>query len=249
MSTPTRLKLTIAYDGRPFRGWQSQRTGDAVQDRVEQAFLKLCQHRIVVHGAGRTDAGVHAVAQVAHVDVPEDRFPVHRWAGALNAHLPPEIRITKVSLAGRRFHARFDARGKIYRYRIWNAPFQHPLELGRTWHIPGELDLPQLCSAAALIEGTHDFAGFAANRGQKEGQTVRTIDHVVIRSAGPLLTLRFHGNGFLYKMVRLLTGTLVRCAQHRADSQTILDLLAGRGATKTSFAAPAAGLYLDRVLY
>ena len=244
-----RLKLLLAYDGRPFRGWQSQATGDAVQDHLDRAFAKILGQRVPTHGSGRTDAGVHALGQVAHADVPRGRHTPATWLSALNANLPPEIRILRVTRARTGFHARFDARRKIYTYRIWNAPTLHPLELGRAWHVHGEIDLARLRECAAMLTGTRDFASFAANRRKPEPNTVRTIHRIVIARRGELLTLRFEGGGFLYKMVRLLTGTLIRCAQHRAEPQWIADLLAARGRVKTHFAAPADGLYLTRVIY
>lgn len=250
-TTTLRLRLLIAYDGRPFRGWQSQATNDAVQDHLEAAFARTISEKVSVQGSGRTDAGVHALAQVAHADVPADRLPLTSWQGALNNFLPPEIRVMRVTHTASDFHARFHARGKIYTYRIWNAPYLHPLEIGRVWHMPSPLDLDILRAGAALLEGKHDFAGFAANRapGYAAEDTVRTIHHVGVSRRGELLTLRYEGNGFLYKMVRLLTGTLIRCAQGRAELSFISELLAGKGARKTSFAAPAEGLYLTRVLY
>ncbi len=249
-----RLRLTIAYDGRVFRGWQSQATGDSVQDHLERALATLCGERVIVHGSGRTDAGVHALGQIAHVDVPKNRLPLPRWAPALNAGLPPQVRITRLVRAKPTFHARFDAVGKTYVYRIWNAPVLHPLEIGRAWFLPGELDLPLLRESAALLEGTHDFASFAAHRAPPrhrpvESDTVRTLHCIQITQRGPLITLRFQGSGFLYRMVRLLTGSLVRVAQHRAPAAWLTELLQSKGATKTSFAAPAEGLYLARVLY
>lgn len=251
MSDILRLRMVIAYDGRPFRGWQSQATKDAVQDHIEAAFSKTIGGRVVVHGSGRTDAGVHALAQIAHADVPAARLEVRAWRGALNNFLPPEIRVLRVTRAASDFHARFHARGKIYTYRMWNAPYLHPLEIGRAWHMPTKLDLDVLRQGAQLLEGKHDFAGFAANRapGYAAEDTVRTIQHICLTRRGDLLNLRFEGNGFLYKMVRLLTGTLVRCAQGRAKLTFIEELLATPGAKKTSFAAPAEGLYLTRVLY
>ena len=245
-----RLKLTIAYDGASFRGWQSQATGDTVQDHLERAFVALCGERLVVHGAGRTDAGVHALGQVAHVDVPADRFPFSRWMSAINGHLPPAIRVLKTARAAPDFHARWDARRKIYHYRIWAAPFLHPLEQGRAWHVPKRLDLDLLRDCAAMLVGRHDFAGFAANRGgKKERETTRTLHEIAVRRSGALLTLRFTGDGFLYRMVRLLTGTLIRCAQRRMEPDYLATLLAGKGRMKTSFAAPPDGLYLVRVIY
>jgi tRNA pseudouridine38-40 synthase len=244
-----RLRLTIAYDGRKFRGWQSQATKDAVQDYLEHAFHDLCGKRIVVHGAGRTDAGVHALAQIAHVEVPAGKFDLRTWMFAINSRIPFEVRVLRMQHAVPDFHARFDALGKVYAYRIWHHAVMHPLEIGRAWQMPGELDLDILRAGATKLIGKHDFASFAANRGQIEKDTVRTIHDIRISRRGPLITLRFEGDGFLYRMVRLLTGTIVRCAQGRLPLSRINELLKSKGATKTSFAAPADGLYLERVLY
>lgn len=245
-----RLRLTVAYDGGAFRGWQSQVQGDAVQDHLEKALSAVCQvRRVIVHGSGRTDAGVHALAQVAHADVPDRaRHTPERWAGAINARLPDGIRVLEVRFASDAFHARFSTTGKVYRYRLWNSQVLHPFERGRVWHRPGPLDLDLLRRLSQLYLGEHDFFPFSANRGVPSVTTVRTIRRVTVRRQRELLTLEFEGSGFLYKMVRLLTGTLVRCAQGRADPDWIPRLLAGK-AGKTSFAAPAEGLFLLRVLY
>jgi tRNA pseudouridine38-40 synthase len=251
-----RLKLVIAYDGRPFRGWQSQAGGNTVQDFLESAFAKICGGEGTrVHGAGRTDSGVHALAQCAHADVAR-RTPID-WTGALNAHLPREIRVLRCSPARADFHARYSAKGKIYTYRIWNAPVLSPFEFGRVWHLPGDpLNFDALKNAAALFVGTHDFAAFAANRGKPESDTVRTISSLAVRRktiapAGQLITLVFKGDGFLYKMVRLLTGSLVRVEQGKIEPQWISNMLDGPNerAAKSSFVAPAEGLYLTRVIY
>lgn len=249
MPAVRRLKLLIAYDGRPFRGWQSQATGDAVQDLVESAFERVLGQKARVHGAGRTDSGVHALGQIAHVDVPANGLPIIRWALALNAHLPDEIRVLKVSRAQADFHAQWDAQGKIYQYRVWNAPAQHPLEIGRAWHLPGPVDIAQLKAAAALLIGRHDFARFAGNRRKGEEDTRRILSELAISRRGPLYSLRFEGDGFLYHMVRLLTGSLFRCAQGRAELTWIADLLAQRTTEKTRYLAPAHGLYLAKVIY
>ena len=248
-SPTTRLRLRLAYDGRPFRGWQSQAGGDAVQDRVEQAFMRVGGQRIVVHGSGRTDAGVHALGQVAHADVPRGFLPPVKWHAALNANLPPEIRVLRCTRAAADFHARFQARGKTYLYRIHAAPIFPPLEIGRAWHVPGPLDLAVLRACAQQLTGKHDFAGFAANRGHAPASTVRTLRELHRTARGPRVTLRFTGDGFLYKMVRLLTGTLIRCAQGRMEPSFLDTLLTSGGHPKTHFQAPAEGLYLTRVLY
>jgi tRNA pseudouridine38-40 synthase len=176
---------------------------------------------------------------------------VESWRGALNNFLPHEIRVLKVTRAAPDFHARFDARGKIYTYCIWNEAYLHPLEIGRAWHMPRRLDLDILRAGTELYLGEHDFAGFAANRapGYTAEDTVRTIHQIAITQRGPHLKLRFEGDGFLYKMIRLLTGTAVRCAQGRESLDFIREILASKGKRKSSFAAPAEGLYLTKVLY
>ena len=244
-----RLRLTVAYDGGPFAGWQSQARGDTIQDRLEAAFSRLCGGgRIAVHGSGRTDAGVHARGQVAPADVPDrHRHSPTAWRAALNAQLPPHIRVLRVRFATRDFHARYSAQGKVYRYRIWNAVVPSPFQTGRAWHFPSPLDDTVIQEAARLVVGTHDFAAFAASRGTPAENTVRTIYRVDLARRGRLLTLDYEGNGFLYKMVRLLTGSIVRCGQGRTTPDWLRGMLAGAG--KTSFAAPAAGLYLVRVKY
>ena len=250
--TLERLKLVVAYDGRPFTGWQSQAGKKGVQDLLEAAFTKITGTDIRVHGSGRTDAGVHARAQIAHADVPAKRLPAATWLSALNANLPAEIRVlrlTRVRGGREGFHARYDATGKHYEYRIRNEKWLHPLEIGRAWHVPHALDMQLLRKAAALLVGRHDFAGFAANRGQPEKDTVRELREIRIRQRGPLITLQFEGNGFLYKMVRLLTGTLARIAQGKASIEIIPRLLKAKGREKTQFAAPAEGLYLIKVIY
>ena len=251
-----RLKLTVSYDGRPFCGWQSQAGKGSVQDALEAAFAALNGgRRVAIHGSGRTDAGVHALAQSAHADVPrESRLGLRQWISALNAHLPPEIRVTRCQWAGPEFHARFSAQGKRYVYRVWNSPVLPPLEIGRAWQVPQKLDLARLRAAAAVLTGTHDFGGFAANRGVPCPDTVRTVRKIDVKGRpGGLLTLTFEGDGFLYKMVRLLTGSLVRVAQGRAEPEWLAGLLEpeqpGRPRVKSSYAAPAGGLYLAKVFY
>lgn len=244
-----RLRLLVAYEGSAFDGWQSQASGKAVQDVLEAAIAGLVGERRPVHGSGRTDSGVHAAGQVAHVDVPAARLPLEAWGGALNARLPGEVRVLAVRRARPGFHARFSARGKVYTYRIWNERFLHPLEAGRVWHLVAPADRALLRRCAKLLEGTHDFAAFAANRGKPEASTVRTIHAVSLKTAGPLLTLRFRGDGFLYRMVRLLTGSMARVAQGKAELAWLEDLLRQPAGRRTSFCAPAEGLCLSEVLY
>jgi len=245
-----RLKLTIAYDGAPFSGWQSQAGGNTVQDLIEGALLRISGTKITLHGSGRTDAGVHALGQIAHFDAPADsRMPADAWLRALNATLPPAIRILRSVRTRTNFHARFAARGKIYRYEMDTRPVLAPFRAGRAWHFPHALDLDALRDSLQLFVGTHDFRAFAANRSTPVTDPVRTIDSIRLTTTSSGLALTFHGNGFLYKMVRMLTGAGVRVAQGRDSADRIRTLLAAPTSGHWTYVAPADGLYLVRVLY
>jgi tRNA pseudouridine38-40 synthase len=252
----------IAYDGTPFAGWQSQSHRNTIQDHVERAFEHVLGKPMRAHGAGRTDAGVHALAQCAHVDLPDDRLSAARWTEGLNALLPPTIRVLRCQYVSNDFHARLSAKGKIYRYRIWLAPVLPPFEHRRAWHIARPIDLKILKRAGRHFVGTHNFAGFAANRGksgrrgdmdssrgEQEKNTVRTIYSVRIRQKGPCVTIEFDGSGFLYKMVRLIVGSLVRCALGKMRVEDVGARLASGQRGSARFAAPAEGLFLVRVRY
>lgn len=258
-----RLKLIIAYDGAPFAGWQSQSHRNTIQDHVERTFEHILGKPVRVHGSGRTDAGVHALAQCAHVDLPTDRLSAARWTEALNALLPATIRVLRCQYVSNDFHARLSAKGKIYCYRIWLSPVLPPFEYRRAWHIARPIDLKILKRAAKQFVGTHDFAGFAANRGksasrtdssrrtagEQEKSTIRTIYSVRIRQEGPCVTIEFDGNGFLYKMVRLIVGSLVTCALGKMRIDDVTARFDSGQIGPARFAAPAEGLYLVRVRY
>ena len=260
-----RLKLIIAYDGAPFAGWQSQSHRNTIQDHIERAFERVLGKPARVHGAGRTDAGVHALAQCAHVDLPDNRLSVARWSEALNALLPPTIRVLRCQYVSNDFHARLSAKGKIYRYRIWLSSVLPPFEYGRAWHIPRPVDLTILRRAARQFVGTHDFAGFAANRGksgrrgdtdssrrtasEQEKSTIRTIYSVRVRKTGPYVTIELDGDGFLYKMARLIVGALVRSALGKVSIDNVAARLNSGQVGTTRFVAPAEGLSLVRVRY
>ena len=247
----SRLKLIVAYDGAPFSGWQSQPNGNGIQDHLENAFEQICSQRVRVHGAGRTDAGVHALGQCAHVDLPARRYGTDRWRSALNGVLPPAIRIVECRFVAESFHARFSAKGKVYSYRVWNTEVLMPLENGRVWHVRDPIDHELIASAAKWFLGRHDFSSFAANRGAAVADPVRTLREVRVRKTGPLLTFRFEGDGFLYKMVRMMVGALVQIGLHNAPPNEIRGRLDHpRGPIDTvRNVAPAGGLFLIRVRY
>jgi tRNA pseudouridine38-40 synthase len=249
MAMPRRLKLIIAYDGAQFAGWQSQAHRNTIQDNLEKAFERVLEKPVRVHGAGRTDAGAHALAQCAHVDLLGDCLSAARWTEALNALLPPTIRVLRCQYVVNDFHARLSAKGKIYRYRIWLAPVLPPFDHRRAWQIVRPLNLKVLKRAAKHFVGTHDFAGFAANRGKPERSTTRTIYSVRVLQKGQCVTIEFDGDGFLYKMVRLMVGSLVKCALGKMRVEDVTARLASGQVGSARFAAPAEGLFLVRVRY
>jgi tRNA pseudouridine38-40 synthase len=253
-----RLRLTVAYCGTPWRGWQSQEGGGGIQDELNAAILKATGVTTSVQGSGRTDAGVHALAQSAHFDVPESlRMNGDAWFSALNACLPPTIRVLQVCDATPHFHARFDATAKTYRYRIWRPRMLSPFESDRAWHVYGPLDMDALRSSAHMLIGTHNFVRLSANRGDmpeterrlRSEKTTRTIHQVEVREQGDILELEFTGDGFLYKMVRLITGSLIHIARGRSTQPWFAELLASPEGLQSNQCAPACGLYLTRVDY
>jgi tRNA pseudouridine38-40 synthase len=243
-----RLKLIVAYDGAPFAGWQSQSHLNTVQDHLERAFERVAGKPVRVHGAGRTDTGVHAVAQCVHADLGKLLAPA-RWTEALNALLPPTVRVMRSRYVSNEFHARLSAKGKVYRYRIWSARVLPPFEFRRAWHVGRPLDLRILRTAAKHFVGTHDFAAFAANRGKPEESTIRTIHSVRVRQKGPCVTIDLDGDGFLYKMVRLIVGSLTKCALGKMKVDDLIARLDSSEVASARFAAPAEGLFLVRVRY
>lgn len=253
-----RLRLTIAYCGTPWRGWQSQEGGGGIQDEINTAIRKATRIETRVQGSGRTDAGVHALAQTAHCDVPDTvRMSTEAWAHALNACLPLTIRILNVEECPPLFHARFDAVGKTYRYRIWRPRMLSPFEADRAWHVYGPLDLDAVRWCCEKLVGTHNFVRLSANRGdmpeterrQRTEKTTRTIHRAELREDGDLLTLEFSGDGFLYKMVRLIVGSLIHVARGREPKEWFARLLSDPTGPQSNQTAPACGLYLVGVDY
>jgi tRNA pseudouridine38-40 synthase len=231
------------------RGWQSQSHRNTVQDQLESAFRRVTGEKLRVHGAGRTDAGVHALAQCAHVNLAERRLASVQWTCALNANLPPSIRVLRCSYVRKEFHARYSAKAKVYRYRIWSASILPPLEFERAWHVSAPLDLTILRAAAAKFIGPHNFAGFAASRGKPETDTMRTIHSVRVRKKGPCITIDVEGDGFLYKMVRLMVGAIAQCALGQSRVDELAARLNSDQPTGRRYVAPAEGLFLLRVRY
>lgn len=243
------FKLTIAYDGTDFIGWQRQATGVSIQGLLEDALGDLDGRPVAVTGAGRTDAGVHARGQVATARLDRE-IEAAAVVRAVNIRLPPTVRVLEASPAPDGFHPRFDARLKTYRYRIWNADVMSPFERPYAWHVPMKLDITAMAAAAAMLCGTHDFAAF-----QGTGSDTQTTVRTVVRSAverepgSPLVVYEAAGEGFLRHMVRNIAGTLVEIGRGRYAASWIGDVLASRDRTAAGPTAPPHGLFLMAVGY
>lgn len=246
-----KFKLTIAYDGTAYDGWQVQRIGLGVQQKVEEALAKLCPSSPRVHGSSRTDTGVHALGLVAHFEVSpaECRMSPDKLLLAINAWLPADIRVMAVARVSAKFHARFDAAGKEYRYFAWNHPAMNPLLIHRAWHVKRKLDLPAMRRAAKLFVGRHDFRSFRANPTYDTDSTIRTVKRCDLRRSGPLLTFTIEGDGFLYKMCRGIVGTLVQVGEGKIAPEEVKKIFKQLDRRVAGMTAPACGLYLWKVFY
>jgi len=243
----TTFKLTLAYDGTNYVGWQRQAAGTSVQGLIEEALRELDGREVVLHGAGRTDAGVHALGQVASC-VLEREIEATVLVRALNARLPSDVRVVAAQPAAPDFHARFSATAKTYRYRIFNADVMSPFERQYAWHVYGPLDVGAMDKAAQLLHGRHDFAAFRTASG-----TPRTTDRIVrsstVRSEPPLVTYEIAGDGFLRHMVRAIAGTLVEIGRGRWGVDDMREVLDSRDRARAGPTAPACGLFLVGVEY
>jgi tRNA pseudouridine38-40 synthase len=246
-----KLKLVIAYDGTGYAGWQVQQTGTGVQEIVETALAKLFPGRPRLHSASRTDTGVHALGMVAHFEVPASEFKMstRKLALALNAWLPADIRVLSASRASKKFHARFDAAGKQYRYFVWNHTAMNPLLRHSAWQVTRPLDLRAMRAAAPLFVGRHDFKSFAGSRNYAMKSTVRTVKRCEIKKSGRQLTIIIEGDGFLYKMCRGIVGTIVQVGLGKFPADEIRRMLAKKDRRMAGMTAPAHGLVLWKVFY
>ncbi len=259
------LKILLAYDGADFVGWQRQPTGASVQGALEQALAAIEGRPVTVIGAGRTDAGVHALGQVASCSLAHP-LPLATLARALNATLPAGVRVLAVEEAPAGFHARYSARLKTYRYLILNGAVASPFERRYVWHIETPLDVPAMAAAARLLEGEHDFAALQA-AGSATKTSRRTITASTVReetsatmfgrafgeavhlAAGRLVVFEASGSGFLRHMVRNAVGTLVEVGRGRREPAWMAEVLASADRGQAGVTAPASGLFLVGVDY
>ena len=244
------FKLTLQYDGTDYVGWQRQANGTSIQGLVEDALRPIEGRPVAVHGAGRTDAGVHARGQVASVKLTARIDPV-ALARALNAVLPPDIRVASAEMAADDFHARFSATGKAYEYRVINGPFASPFLRRYVWHVMPALNLGAMVEASTPFVGERDFAAFQGPRSAVH-TTVRTVRRLEWHPGGgpdEPFVLHIEGDGFLRYMVRTMVGTIVEVGLGRRHPDEIPAILASRERDRAGMTAPASGLVLREVLY
>ncbi len=241
-------RLKIQYDGTRYRGWQRQgERDDTIQGKIEQVLSRLYEREIEIDGAGRTDAGVHAYCQIANFHLQTEDAP-ETIRDKMNEYLPEDIRILEVKQASGRFHSRLNAVGKVYEYHLLKKGCQDVFSRKYSWQAEQELDTERMRAGAALLLGQHDFKGFCT-RASKKKSTVRRLDAVTVRETQKDIFLRFEGNGFLYHMVRILTGTLVEIGAGKREIESIRDILATGNRSLAGETAPAKGLTLIDIKY
>lgn len=245
-----RYKLLIAYEGTNYHGWQIQPNGVSIQSTLENALKIILRNEVRIFGAGRTDAGVHALGQVAHF-IHEEPIDVYKLHASMNGILPPDLRILSVESVGDDFHAQYSAVGKIYRYHLHLQPIASPFKRGFMWHIPYQLDLEKMQQAVRLLLGTHDFTAFAneSHRGVAAHDPIRNLSRIDLIEEPGGVYLEFEGEGFLYMMVRNIVGTLVEVANGKRSVEEINAILASKDRRLAGQAAPPQGLFLVKVLY
>jgi tRNA pseudouridine38-40 synthase len=243
-----RFRLTIEYDGGPFVGWQYQENGPSVQRALEDAVFRFCGQRTTVYGSGRTDTGVHALGQVAHVDLVRSFAPA-TIRDALNFHLKPApIVVLEATQVGDDFHARFSARERVYVYRILNRPSPPAYERGRVWWVPMHLDAERMAQAATILVGHHDFTSFRSTMCQAENP-VKTLDALAVKRHGVEILIEAMARSFLHNQVRIITGTLKLVGEGKWSPTDVAAALGARDRTRAGPTAPAHGLCLVSVGY
>ena len=239
--------LTIEYDGTDFCGWQIQPNGTSVQQMIKDALFKIENTEIIPNGAGRTDAGVHARGQTANFTT-HSRIPAEKYKDALNSNLPDSIRIIKSAEVPLDFNARFSAKHKTYKYYIRNSSTACALSCRYEYLCTVRLNLKNMQKACEYIVGEHDFKAFMAS-GSTVTNTVRTVYSAALKADMPNIVFEICGNGFLYKMVRLITGTLINIGKGKFPPEYILTLLDTKNTETATFAVPAKGLFMDNICY
>lgn len=242
------FRIVLQYEGTKYQGWQKQESTDnTIQGKLENILSKMTGTQVEVHGAGRTDAGVHAKGQVAHFKV-DTHMSENQILQYVNQYLPEDIAVISLKEAGERFHARLNAVGKVYQYRIINSDIPHIFDRRYVHMVEQPLNLQKMRQAADILEGTHDFKAFTSTKRGKKS-TVRTVESIAIEKSGDEVTLTYKGDGFLYHMVRILSGTLIEVGLDQRSVESVAEALASLDRKNAGILAPAKGLTLLEVLY
>ena len=242
------FRIVLQYEGTKYQGWQKQEsTGNTIQGKMENILSRMVNSPTEIHGAGRTDAGVHAKGQVAHfkADTTMTENEILRY---INQYLPEDIAVVSVKEAGERFHARLNAVGKIYQYRIMNSEIPHVFDRRYVHEETATLDIQKMQKAAKTLIGTHDFKAFTSTKRGKKS-TVRTIESITIDKIGDEIRMTYKGDGFLHHMVRILSGTLIEVGRGERSVESVSEALSSMERENAGFLAPAKGLTLMEVLY
>ena len=245
------IKITLQYDGSRYDGWQKQgNTDETIQGKLEQILEKMAGQTIEAHGSGRTDAGVHAWGQVANFHLPAScaGMSAEELKAYLNRYLPDDIAVLSAQEAGTRFHSRLNAVSKTYCYRIETAAKKNVVERRYVYGLGEPLDIASMRRAAAYLTGEHDFKAFCSLKRIKKS-TVRNLTAIELTMQESVCELHFRGNGFLYNMVRILTGTLIEVGLHKRTPESVAEALFSCDRALAGFTAPPEGLFLERVEY
>ncbi|MDR1560891.1 MAG: tRNA pseudouridine(38-40) synthase TruA [Holosporaceae bacterium] len=244
----SRYKIIVEYDGTPFSGWQRQDECDTVQQRLEEAVFPLIKTRVTIYGSGRTDAGVHALGQVAHFDL-SNYNNCSKIRGCMNAHLSNiPISVISVEEVDPNFDARFSAVERFYLYKILNRRVRPSIDVNRVWHIPYELDVNKMNEAAQCLIGKHDFSSFRATGCQSSSPT-KTLNKISVQKRGDIIAIEVAARSFLYRQVRNIVGSLCFVGNKKWSKQNFAEVLNAKDRTKAGPTAPACGLYLLNVKY
>lgn len=242
------IKMVLEYDGSKYQGWQKLgNTENTIQEKIEKTIKMIINEDITLIGSGRTDAGVHAKGQVANFKT-NSEIELNDFLYYLNVYLPKDIRVKDMREASERFHARYNVKKKYYVYYVYNDTFQSPFYRKYSYHVPEKLNVENMNEASKLLIGTHDFRAFTSVKSKKKS-TIKTIESIKINSNAPIISIEYTADGFLYNMVRILTGTLIEIGNGTRDINSINSLFDSKNRADAGFTAPAHGLFLEKVIY
>lgn len=242
------IRLKITYEGTRYQGWQKQESSDnTIQGRFEALLSRMCGEEISIQGSGRTDAGVHALGQIANFHTHSD-MTTDEMLAYMNQYLPEDIAVVEIIEVPERFHSRLNAKGKRYSYRVWNSGIPNVFYRKFTHVVSEQLDIDAMRGAAVYLLGEHDFKSFTSTKKGKKS-TVRRIDHIVIQKEGDMITFTFEGNGFLYHMIRILVGTLLEVGLGDRSADSIPNIIRAKNREMAGKLVPGKGLILEEVYY